>query len=29
MARKNPFANVMNESQPEATVALDYTVKGA
>lgn len=29
MARKNPFANVMNESRPENAVALDYTVKGA
>lgn len=29
MARKNPFANVMNDSQPENAVALDYTVKGA
>jgi ParB family chromosome partitioning protein len=29
MARKNPFANVMNESRSDSTVALDYTVKGA
>ncbi|GGG18429.1 putative replication protein B [Rhizobium wenxiniae] len=29
MARKNPFANVMNEDRPDNGVALDYTVKGA
>lgn len=30
MARKNPFANLMDESAPEAErPALDYTVKGA
>jgi ParB family transcriptional regulator, chromosome partitioning protein len=29
MARKNPFANVMNDPKPENGVALDYTVKGA
>ena len=30
MARKNPFANLMDESQPkERAVALDYTIKGA
>lgn len=29
MARKNPFANVMNESESPRAVALDYTVKGA
>jgi ParB family chromosome partitioning protein len=29
MARKNPFANVMNDSRPDNAVALDYTVKGA
>ncbi len=29
MARKNPFANLMNERPLEPGVALDYTVKGA
>ena len=29
MARKNPFANVMNEPRADNPVALDYTVKGA
>ncbi len=29
MARKNPFANLMNEELPDNGVALDYTVKGA
>ncbi len=29
MARKNPFANVMNEDRPNNGVALDYAVKGA
>lgn len=29
MARKNPFANLMNEDRPDNGVALDYTVKGA
>ncbi|MBO0144362.1 plasmid partitioning protein RepB [Agrobacterium sp. Ap1] len=29
MARKNPFANVMNEDRPDNGVALDYAVKGA
>lgn len=29
MARKNPFANLMNEPRPDNGVALDYTVKGA
>ncbi len=29
MARKNPFANLMNEERPDNGVALDYTVKGA
>jgi ParB family transcriptional regulator, chromosome partitioning protein len=29
MARKNPFANVMNEGRPDNGVALDYTIKGA
>ena len=30
MARKNPFANLMDESAPEAErPALDYTIKGA
>lgn len=29
MARKNPFANLMNEAPPENSIALDYTVKGA
>lgn len=29
MARKNPFANLMNDERPENSVVLDYTVKGA
>lgn len=29
MARKNPFANLMDEKSPDNGVALDYTVKGA
>jgi ParB family transcriptional regulator, chromosome partitioning protein len=29
LARKNPFANIMNEARPDNGVALDYTVKGA
>lgn len=29
MARKNPFANLMDDKPAENTVALDYTVKGA
>jgi ParB family transcriptional regulator, chromosome partitioning protein len=29
MARKNPFANLMNDTPAENSVALDYTVKGA
>ncbi|AYD04157.1 plasmid partitioning protein RepB [Neorhizobium sp. NCHU2750] len=29
MARKNPFANLMNDDRPDNGVALDYTVKGA
>lgn len=29
MARKNPFANLMNDDRKESAVALDYTVKGA
>jgi ParB family chromosome partitioning protein len=29
VARKNPFANLMNDERPDNGVALDYTVKGA
>src|SRR5690242_10689411 len=29
MARKNPFANLMDEKPVDNGVALDYTVKGA
>ncbi len=29
MARKNPFANLMNDDRPDSGVAPDYTVKGA
>lgn len=29
MARKNPFANLMNDDRPDNGVVLDYTVKGA
>lgn len=29
MARKNPFANLMDDASPKSSVSLDYTVKGA
>ena len=29
MARKNPFANLMDEKPVDNGVALDYTIKGA